>query len=83
VSEKCRDTRRRTPGFKISQIHEQTPASIESDELPFLISENVQARPRNIVDFNKRFEDMKEAGEYVVFALDEQLAIWKIYNKGI
>jgi hypothetical protein len=43
----------------------------------------VQARLRNPVDFYKRVENMKEAGEYIVFALDERLALWKIYNKGI
>jgi hypothetical protein len=51
--------------------------------LPFLIGENVQARPRNIVDIYKRVEDMKEAGKYIVFAFDERLALWKIYNKRI
>jgi hypothetical protein len=43
----------------------------------------VQARPRDIVDVYKRVEDMEEAGEYIVFALNERLALWKIYNKRI
>jgi hypothetical protein len=38
---------------------------------------------RNLVDFYQRVEDMKEAGEYIAFAFDERLALWKIYNKGI
>ena len=66
---------RRTPGFEISQIHGQTPASIERYKLPFLISKNLQARLRNLVEFYKRFEDMNEAGEYIVFALDERLGL--------
>jgi hypothetical protein len=26
---------------------------------------------------------MKEAGEHIAFALDERLALWNIWNKGI
>jgi hypothetical protein len=72
VSEKCGNSRR-TPGFEISQIHDQAPASIERYTLPFLINKNLQARLRNLVEFYKRFEDIEEAGEYIVFALDESL----------
>jgi hypothetical protein len=38
----------------------------------------VKARPRDIVDFYKRVEDMKEAGEHIAFALDQRLALWNI-----
>jgi hypothetical protein len=30
---------------------------------------------RNLVEFYKRFEDIEEAGKYVVFALDERLGL--------
>jgi hypothetical protein len=43
----------------------------------------MQARLRNLVDFYKKFEDMNEARAYIVFAFDEQLGLWKIYNKQI
>jgi len=82
LSRKHRNTRR-TPLFEISQIHEQTPVSIERDKPPFIISENVQARQRNLVDFNKIVEDLGEAGEYILFALDKRPALWKIYDKKI
>lgn len=74
MSEKYRNSRH-TPGFEISQIHDQTPAPVERYKLPFLISKNLQARLRNLVEFYKRFEDIEEAGEYIVFALDERLGL--------
>jgi hypothetical protein len=43
--------------------------------LPFLINKNLQARLRNLVEFYKRFEDIEEASEYIVFALDERLGL--------
>ncbi len=43
--------------------------------LSFLISEDLQACLRNLVEFYERLEDMNEAGEYVVFALDERLGL--------
>ena len=73
MSGKCRNSRR-TPGLVISQI-DQTPVSIERYKLPFLISKNLQARLRNLIDFYKRFEDIEEAGKYIVFALDERLRL--------
>jgi hypothetical protein len=74
VSEKYKNSRR-TPGFEISQIHDQTPASIERYKLPFVISKNLQASLRNLVEFYKRFEDVEEAGKDIVFALDERLGL--------
>jgi hypothetical protein len=41
----------------------------------------VQARQRNLVDINKVLEDLREAGEYIMFALDKRPALWKIYDK--
>jgi hypothetical protein len=79
VSEKYRNSRH-TPGFEISQIHGQTPASIVRYRLPFLIGKNLQARLRNLVQFYKRFEDIEEADKYIVFALDERLGLREIYN---
>ena len=75
MSEKCRDSRH-TPGFEISEIHGQTPASIERYKLPFPISENLQARLWYPVEFYERFEDMNESGKCIVFALDERLGLW-------
>jgi hypothetical protein len=43
----------------------------------------VQARQRNLVDFSKILEDLREAGEYIMFALDKRPALWKIYDKKI
>ena len=41
----------------------------------------MQARQRNLVDFSKVLEDLREAGEYIMFALDKRPALWKIYDK--
>jgi hypothetical protein len=43
----------------------------------------VQARRGNLVDFDKILEDLREAGEYIMFALDKRPALWKIYDKKI
>jgi hypothetical protein len=51
--------------------------------LSLLVSKNVQARFRNLVDFYKRVEDMEEAGEHIAFALDERLAFWNVYSGGL
>jgi hypothetical protein len=43
----------------------------------------VQARQRNLEDLNKRLEDLRETGEYIMFALNKRPALWKIYNKRV
>jgi hypothetical protein len=41
----------------------------------------VQARQRNLVDYSKIFEDLREAGEYIMFALDKRPALFQIYDQ--